>query len=417
MADVQAAWRDPKLAKHLIDLIAEAADRPMKLMEVCGTHTVAIARFGLREVMPENITLLSGPGCPVCVTANRDIDYAIEVGRLPDVVITTFGDMMKVPGSYSSLAREKADGRDIRIVYSPLDAIQMAVDEPEKQVVFLAVGFETTAPTIAATIKHAAAQGVANFSVLSVHKTVPKALEALVNDPDVEIDGFILPGHVSTIIGPEPYGVIAERLRHEIGEGRYPTGVTLPTELELSASFAITRDPFGFSKVLSVSQVSSSKTDNKATNSEKNVALDRHGNAMFAIRLRIVTQDLPVNTGARSGSRTVQEVDNNPHLTADRHLPRHSQVQTRRAYVVENPIDAEWKIAGIDPPDPRRKPLLQSRLGATFQITRCPAKDSFRFHKLLKAVINLLLSKFWSVHRRNLLSRFLNRDNIYLAET
>jgi len=211
MADVQAAWRDPKLAHHLIGLIAKAADRPMKLMEVCGTHTVAIARFGLREVMPDNITLLSGPGCPVCVTANRDIDLAIELGRVPGVVLATFGDMIKVPGSYSSLAREKADGRDIRIVYSPLDAVQMAANEPDKQVVFLGVGFETTVPTIAVTIKSAAARGVDNFSVLSVHKTVPKALEALVNDPDVQIDGFILPGHVSTIIGPEPYRFIASQ--------------------------------------------------------------------------------------------------------------------------------------------------------------------------------------------------------------
>jgi hydrogenase expression/formation protein HypD len=211
VTDVQAAWRDPKLARHLVELIAEAADRPMKLMEVCGTHTVAIARFGLREVMPDNITLVSGPGCPVCVTANRDIDLAIEIGRVPGVVLATFGDMMKVPGSHSSLAREKADGRDVRIVYSPLDAVQMAVDEPGKQVVFLGVGFETTAPSIAATIKHACAQDLGNFSVLSVHKTVPKALEALVNDPEVAIEGFILPGHVSTIIGPEPYRFLASQ--------------------------------------------------------------------------------------------------------------------------------------------------------------------------------------------------------------
>jgi hydrogenase expression/formation protein HypD len=211
MADVQAAWRDPELAKHLVELIGKAADRPMKLMEVCGTHTVAIARFGLRAVMPENITLLSGPGCPVCVTANRDIDLAIELSRVPGVVITTFGDMMKVPGSYSSLAREKSEGRDVRIVYSPLDAIKMAQNEPDKQVVFLGVGFETTVPIIAATVKQASALGIENFSVQCVHKTVPGALEALVNDPDVHIDGFILPGHVSTIIGPEPYRFIAEK--------------------------------------------------------------------------------------------------------------------------------------------------------------------------------------------------------------
>ncbi len=209
MADILSAWRDPELARHLIEQIAQAADRPMKIMEVCGTHTVAIARFGLRDVMPDNVTLLSGPGCPVCVTANRDIDFAIELSRLPGVVITTFGDMMKVPGSHSSLSREKADGRDVRIVYSPLDAVQMAAAEPDKQVVFLGVGFETTVPTIAVTIKHAMAQGLTNFSVLSVHKTVPGALEALVNDPEVAIDGFILPGHVSTIIGPEPYRFLA----------------------------------------------------------------------------------------------------------------------------------------------------------------------------------------------------------------
>jgi hydrogenase expression/formation protein HypD len=211
MSDLQAPWRDPELAKHLVDLIGQAADRPIKLMEVCGTHTVAIARFGLRELMPENITLLSGPGCPVCVTANRDIDLAIELARVEGLTLATFGDMMKVPGSYSSLQREKADGRDIRIVYSPLDAVQWAADDPSLQVVFLGVGFETTVPTIASTILTAAERGVSDFSVLSVHKTVPLALEALVNDPEVAIDGFILPGHVSTIIGPEPYRFLAER--------------------------------------------------------------------------------------------------------------------------------------------------------------------------------------------------------------
>jgi hydrogenase expression/formation protein HypD len=183
----------------------------MKIMEVCGTHTVSIARNGLRELMPANVTLLSGPGCPVCVTANRDIDMAIEIGRQPGVTLTTFGDMVKVPGSRSSLAREKADGRDVRIVYSPLDAVALADENREMQVVFLGVGFETTAPTVAAAIKTAARMGLSNFSVLSMHKTVPLALEAIVNDPQVAIDGFILPGHVSTIIGPEPYRFLAEQ--------------------------------------------------------------------------------------------------------------------------------------------------------------------------------------------------------------
>jgi hydrogenase expression/formation protein HypD len=208
--DPSAAFRDPEIARRLTEAIHAAATRPMKIMEVCGTHTVAIARNGLRDLMPDNVKLLSGPGCPVCVTANRDIDLAIELGRLPGVTLTTFGDMMKVPGSYSSLSREKAEGRDIRIVYSPLDAIALAESDPDKQVVFLGVGFETTAPTVAAAIKTAARMSMPNFTVLSLHKTVPLALAALVNDPQVAIDGFILPGHVTTIIGPEPYRFIAE---------------------------------------------------------------------------------------------------------------------------------------------------------------------------------------------------------------
>jgi hydrogenase expression/formation protein HypD len=206
---VTASYRDPELAKRLIEEIQKVATRPMKLMEVCGTHTMAIAKNGLRDIMPEPITLLSGPGCPVCVTANSDIDTAIEMGRQPGVVITTFGDMMKVPGSYSSLTREKGDGRDIRVVYSPLDALQTARDNPDKTVVFLAVGFETTAPLVASAVVTAAEEGLDNFTVLAMHKTVPEALRALVNDPGVQIDGFILPGHVSAIIGLAPYRFLA----------------------------------------------------------------------------------------------------------------------------------------------------------------------------------------------------------------
>ncbi len=209
--DLSGGFRNPEHARALVAAIDESRDRPMTLMEVCGTHTMAIAKNGLRDVMPANIRLLSGPGCPVCVTANADIDIALEMARQPGVTLTTFGDMMKVPGSYSSLAREKADGRDVRVVYSPLDALALAEATPEAHVVFLGVGFETTAPTIAITIREAARRGVTNFSVLSLHKTVPAALEALVNDPDVQIDGFILPGHVSTIIGSEPYRFLAER--------------------------------------------------------------------------------------------------------------------------------------------------------------------------------------------------------------
>jgi hydrogenase expression/formation protein HypD len=209
--DFSGGFRNPEHARALVAAIEEAATRPMTLMEVCGTHTMAIAKNGLRDVMPANIRLLSGPGCPVCVTANADIDVALEMARQPGVILTTFGDMMKVPGSYSSLARERADGHDVRVVYSPLDALALAEATPEAHVVFLGVGFETTAPTIAITIREAARRGVANFSVLSLHKTVPAALGALVNAPEVQIDGFILPGHVSTIIGSEPYRFLAER--------------------------------------------------------------------------------------------------------------------------------------------------------------------------------------------------------------
>lgn len=211
MNDILAGFRDPEVARHLVDEIHRIAVEPCTLMEVCGTHTMAIAKHGLRGVMPETIKLLSGPGCPVCVTANPDIDLAIEIARQPGVVLTTFGDMMKVPGSYSSLSAEKAEGRDVRVVYSPLDSLAIAEREPDKQVVFLGVGFETTAPTVAATVLMARAQGLKNFKVLSFHKLVPPALEVLLADKGTRIDGFILPGHVSAVIGLAPYLPIAER--------------------------------------------------------------------------------------------------------------------------------------------------------------------------------------------------------------
>jgi len=205
-----SGFRDPAIARGLIEAIEATKTGPVKLMEVCGTHTVSIAKNGLRAVMPERVTLLSGPGCPVCVTANADIDTAIELARRPEVIVTSFGDMMKVPGSYSSLAREKADGRDVRIVYSPLDALALAEKNPDREVVFVAVGFETTAPLIASAIIRAKESGLENFSIFCAHKTVPAALEALVNDPEVQINGFVLPGHVSTIIGSHPYEFLAE---------------------------------------------------------------------------------------------------------------------------------------------------------------------------------------------------------------
>ena len=205
------AFKDPDLARGLIASIEKMDVQGLSIMEVCGTHTVAIARAGIRSIMPEGTRLISGPGCPVCVTANQDIDRMIALSRIPSIIITTFGDMMRVPGSSSSLLQEKAAGADIRTVYSPLDALDIALENPDRQVVFLGVGFETTIPAIAATVLRAQAQGVANFSIISAHKGVPQALEVLVNDPEVYIDAFILPGHVSTIIGAEPYRFLAER--------------------------------------------------------------------------------------------------------------------------------------------------------------------------------------------------------------
>ena len=205
------AFRDPTLARSLIDTIhALAGGHAINLMEVCGTHTVSISRYGFRSVMPDGLRLLSGPGCPVCVTANQDVDHAIALARVPGAIIATFGDMMRVPGSTSSLAAEKAAGRDVRMVYSPLDALSLAHDNPGSEVIFMGVGFETTTPTIAAAILEAQAQNLRNFSVFCAHKTTPPALRAIAGDPHTHIDGFILPGHVSTITGIEPYRFLVD---------------------------------------------------------------------------------------------------------------------------------------------------------------------------------------------------------------
>ncbi|UCD77413.1 MAG: hydrogenase formation protein HypD [Desulfobacterales bacterium] len=207
-------YRDADIAKHLIAKIKAASTRSIRLMEVCGTHTVSIFRSGIRSVLPPTISLLSGPGCPVCVTDQREIDAFIELARLDDVIVTTFGDLMRVPGSNSSLQKESAAGRDIRMVYSTFDALKIAEKNPDKKVVFLGVGFETTAPTIAAAILQADQMNIENFSVISAHKLVPPALETLMSLKDVNLDGFILPGHVSVIIGLNAFRPFFER--HQI---------------------------------------------------------------------------------------------------------------------------------------------------------------------------------------------------------
>jgi hydrogenase expression/formation protein HypD len=197
-------------ASRILERIAGRLRGEVALMEVCGTHTMAIGRHGLRAGLPGALRLLSGPGCPVCVTPCEVIDRALAMLGEPGVTLASFGDMMRVPGSTSSLALEMARGADVRVVYSPLEALELARSQPRQNVVFLGIGFETTAPTVAATLLRAAGQAVHNFAVLAAFKLVPPAMEALLRQEDVRIDGFICPGHVSTIIGEAPYRTLAE---------------------------------------------------------------------------------------------------------------------------------------------------------------------------------------------------------------
>ena len=173
----------------------------LRFMEVCGTHTVSIFRAGIRKILPKNIELVSGPGCPVCVTNDFFIDKAIAYAKNPEIIIATFGDMLKVPGTKKNLAEVQAEGAEIKIIYSPLDCLEIAKKNPDKKIIFLAVGFETTSPTAAATILAAKSQGVKNLFFLSAQKLVPPALEMLLSDEKVKVDGFLLPGHVAVITG------------------------------------------------------------------------------------------------------------------------------------------------------------------------------------------------------------------------
>lgn len=187
--------------------LMQAIGRPVRLMEVCGTHTVAIFRAGLRSLFPEGLHLLSGPGCPVCVTPVAYVDQAIALAET-GAGIATFGDLVRVPGSRQSLEQARAEGGNIKVVYSPLDALAWAAENPQTPVVFLGVGFETTAPSVAITLQAAQARRVHNFRVLSGHKTVPRAMAALLGLGEIKIDGFLCPGHVSVIVGTRPYEFI-----------------------------------------------------------------------------------------------------------------------------------------------------------------------------------------------------------------
>ena len=203
-------YRDKGLIKKLTDLIKREADLNYAFMEVCGGHTAAIHRFGIPSLLPDNIRLISGPGCPVCVTDNSFIDKAIAYSRIENVIIATFGDLIRVPGSESSLEKEKARGGDIRIVFSGTEALDIAKANNDRKVIFLGIGFETTAPGTAVTIKEAEKAGVENFYLLCAHKVMPPAMEVVIKE-GVNLNGFICPGHVAAITGSDAFSFIPRK--------------------------------------------------------------------------------------------------------------------------------------------------------------------------------------------------------------
>ena len=205
-------YRNKALVMSLINNIVRSVSRDYTFMEVCGGHTAAIHRFGIKSLLPGNVKLISGPGCPVCVTGTAFIDKAIAYSKIEGVVITTFGDMIRVPGSFSSLEKERAAGSDIRIVLSGLEALEIARKNPEKKIIFLGIGFETTAPGTAVTILLAEKSDINNFFLLSAHKVMPPAMEAIIKD-GVNLDGFICPGHVATITGSYIFNFIPEKFK------------------------------------------------------------------------------------------------------------------------------------------------------------------------------------------------------------
>lgn len=202
-------FRRSDLANGLTSQIHSISRKHARFMEFCGGHTVTIFKYGIRRLLPDNIEMVSGPGCPVCVTSNLDIDKAIALAGEKDVITATFGDMLKVPGSRSSLQQAKANGADVRVVYSALDALKMAQDRPDRAVVFLGIGFETTAPTIAASILQAQEQGIQNYHVLSMMKVCPPIIKAILDSGEVNLQGLVCPGHVSVITGSNAWEFIA----------------------------------------------------------------------------------------------------------------------------------------------------------------------------------------------------------------
>lgn len=238
----QDEFRDRELTAILAGNIQRMAQRlatPVTFMEVCGTHTMSIYQYGIRSLLPDNIRLVSGPGCPVCVTPVGYVDKAVACCRRRDTIVATFGDMLRVPGSSSSLMEERARGGNVRIVHSPLDAVALATQNPHHQVVFLGVGFETTAPAVAASILQAARSGVTNYAVLASHKTMPVPMELLSADPGLALAGYLCPAHVSTIIGGKAYLPLVEQ--HHIPcvvTGFEPADVLLGLEMLLAQVLA-----------------------------------------------------------------------------------------------------------------------------------------------------------------------------------
>ncbi|MBT5549295.1 MAG: hydrogenase formation protein HypD [Nitrospina sp.] len=211
-------FRDPEQAPKWLDKISVLAkvvqagkDRPLHIMEVCGGHTQTIFRYGIKQLLPKEIELIHGPGCPVCVLPMGRVDDCVALAEHPEVIFTTFGDAMRVPGSKKSLLQAKAEGADVRIVYSPMDALNIARKNPDKEVIFFALGFETTMPSTALTVLQAEAEGVRNFSLFCNHITIVPTIKAILESPDLQLDGFLGPGHVSMIIGQHPYSFIAEQ--------------------------------------------------------------------------------------------------------------------------------------------------------------------------------------------------------------
>jgi hydrogenase expression/formation protein HypD len=203
-------YRDPELGKKLIERIRQRSHRPARLMEFCGGHTAAIFKYGLRQLLPPNIEMLSGPGCPVCVTSCADLDKAIALAQIPGVIVTSFGDMVRVPGSSSSLQVAKANGADVRIVYSTQDALAITRDNPDKSVVFIGIGFETTAPTVAASILQAEQEKIGNYYVLSLHKLCPPIVKSILDLGEIRVNGIICPGHVCAVTGSIPFQFIPD---------------------------------------------------------------------------------------------------------------------------------------------------------------------------------------------------------------